>query len=135
MAAAEDAIENMPNKPSISHDGGDRAYYRPLEDSIHLPPRAAFSDAGEYYSTVFHELSHSTGHESRLNRHGLETGIAAFGSATYSREELAAEFGSAFITSAVGITNTIPQPHPGRENQGSIIPPAGRLAGHKNRRW
>ena len=68
---------------------------------------ATFNSAEEYYATKFHELTHSTGHESRLNRHGLETGIAAFGSAVYSKEELAAEFGSAFLCAQAGITNTI----------------------------
>ena len=59
-----------------------------------MPGINSFECAEEYHSTLFHELSHSTGHEKRLNRHGMETGIAAFGSAVYSKEELAAEFGS-----------------------------------------
>jgi len=107
IEAAETIIASMPNKPSIAHDGGDRAYYVPATDSIHLPPHTAFDGAGEFYSTAFHELGHSTGHEKRLNRHGLETGIATFGSATYSREELAAEFASAFLCHESGIENTI----------------------------
>ena len=92
VETAEGIIADMPNRPRIAHDGGDRAYYVPALDAVHLPPRAAFSDSGEYYSTAFHELGHSTGHKSRLDRHGMETGIAPFGSPTYSREELAAEF-------------------------------------------
>ena len=107
IATAEAIIANMPNRPSMAHDGGDRAYYVPALDSIHLPPRTAFADGGEYYSTAFHELGHSTGHESRLNRHELETGIAAFGSPVYSREELAAEFASAFLCNEAGIENTV----------------------------
>lgn len=107
IEAAEAIIAGMPSAPSIAHDGGDRAYYRPATDEIHLPPRHSFSDAGEYYSTAFHELGHSTGHSSRLDRHDLETGIAPFGSPTYSREELAAEFTSAFLCNESGITNTI----------------------------
>ncbi len=107
IEAAEAIIANMPNPPSISHDGGDRAYYRPATDEIHLPPRQAFVDSGEYYSTAFHELGHSTGHKSRLDRHELETGIAPFGSPTYSNEELAAEFTSAFLCNESGIENTI----------------------------
>ena len=71
IEAAEAIIAGMPNPPSISHDGGDRAYYRPATDEIHLPPRQAFADSGEYYSTAFHELGHSTGHSSRLDRHEL----------------------------------------------------------------
>ena len=107
IEAAEAIVANMSNPPSISHDGGDRAYYRPATDEIHLPPRQAFADSGEYYSTAFHELGHSTGHKSRLDRHGLETGIAPFGSPTYSKEELAAEFTSAFLCNESGIENTI----------------------------
>jgi antirestriction protein ArdC len=107
IAAAEEIIAEMPNAPTVTHDGIDRAYYRPSLDAIHLPPQAAFDGAEEYYSTAFHELGHSTGHESRLNRHGLETGIAPFGSETYSREELVAEFAAAFLCNASGITNTV----------------------------
>ncbi|MDA1349227.1 MAG: zincin-like metallopeptidase domain-containing protein [Chloroflexi bacterium] len=84
-----------------------RAYYRPSTDTVHLPPRAAFDSASEFYSTTFHELGHSTGHKSRLDRHGMETGIAPFGSPTYSREELVAEFTSAFLCNRSGIDNTI----------------------------
>ena len=107
IAAAETIIANMPNKPAMAHDGGGSAFYIPLQDSIHLPPRNAFDDSGEYYSTAFHELGHATGHKSRLNRHGMETGIAKFGSAVYSREELAAEFTSAVLCHESGIENTI----------------------------
>jgi len=107
IEAAEKIIANMPNRPSIDHDGGDRAYYIPSLDTVHLPSRTAFGVADEYYSTAFHELGHSTGHTSRLNRHGLETGIAPFGSETYSKEELAAEFASAFLCNESGIENTI----------------------------
>lgn len=107
IAAAAAIVDGMPNPPSITHDGGDSAYYRPSNDSIHLPAMATFHSAGEYYSTTFHELAHSTGHESRLNRHGLETGIAPFGSAVYSKEELAAEFGAAFLCAKAGIDNTL----------------------------
>lgn len=106
IAEAEAVIANMPQRPSIDHDGGNRAYYTPRLDSVHLPPQGAFEKPDEYYSTLFHELGHSTGHESRLNRHGMETGIAPFGSATYSKEELAAEFTACFLCHLSGITNT-----------------------------
>ncbi len=107
IAAATAIVDAMPNPPSIDHDGGDTAYYRPSNDSVHLPAMETFHSAGEYYSTTFHELAHSTGHESRLNRHGLETGIAPFGSAVYSKEELAAEFGASFLCTLSGIDNTL----------------------------
>ena len=103
---AEKIVRNMDKKPKVNH-GGDSAYYIPARDSIHMPLKEAFDSPEEYYSTLFHELSHSTGHETRLNRHELETGIAPFGSATYSKEELVAEFSATFLCHASGITNTI----------------------------
>jgi antirestriction protein ArdC len=106
IAQAEAIIAAMPNPPSISQDGGDRAYYKPMSDSIHLPARDNFDSAGEYYATVFHELSHSTGHQSRLNRPTL-TDVVPFGSEIYSREKLVVEFGAAFLCGQAGIETTI----------------------------
>ena len=108
LAAAERIITGMPKAPCITHDGGEKAYYRPSADTVHLPPLAAFASAEGYYSTAFHELGHSTGHASRLDRHGMETGIAPFGSPVYSREELAAEFCAAYLCATAGIEQTIP---------------------------
>jgi antirestriction protein ArdC len=106
IAQAEAIIAAMPNPPCINYDGGDRAYYKPMSDSIHLPHRNNFESAGEYYATVFHELSHSTGHQSRLNRPTL-TEVVPFGSETYSKEELVAEFSSAYLCAHAGIETTI----------------------------
>ena len=78
-----------------------RAYYRPSTDSVHMPARARFVDAPHYYSTLFHELIHSTGHETRLNR----TFGAHFGDELYSKEELVAEMGAAFLCAIAGIAN------------------------------
>tara|TARA_R110002073_G_scaffold335234_3_gene526698 strand:- start:2882 stop:3808 length:927 start_codon:yes stop_codon:yes gene_type:complete len=83
--------------------GGDRAFYSPSLDYIQLPPQPAFTDQINYYRTLFHELSHQTGHPSRLNRD--QTG--SFGSKTYAREELVAEMGSAFICAALNIVPTV----------------------------
>jgi antirestriction protein ArdC len=107
IAAADAIIKNMPKRPAITHDGNDGAYYVPAKDAVHMPKQEHFDSSGEYYSTLFHELAHSTGHASRLDRHGMETGIAPFGSETYSREELAAEFANAFVSAAAGIENTL----------------------------
>lgn len=79
---------------------GDRAYYSPLLDTVVTPLPEQFKDSEEYYSALFHELVHSTGHASRLNR---LTECAAFGSETYSTEELVAEIGSASILATLGI--------------------------------
>lgn len=73
----------------------DSAFYRPSTDEVHVPMLGQFDDANEYYSTVFHELTHSTGHKSRLARETI--GVAAFGSENYSKEELVAELGAAML--------------------------------------
>ncbi len=78
-----------------------RAYYRPGSDSVHMPARNRFVDAPHYYSTLFHELVHSTGHTSRLNR----TFGDHFGDELYSKEELVAEMGAAFLCAIAGIAN------------------------------
>ena len=106
IAAAQAIVNDMPNPPRIDHDGGDRAYYVPSADAVHMPVTVAFDGTGEYHSTLFHELVHSTGHATRLNRESLET-PAPFGSEVYSREELVAEFGAAFLCSHAGIDNIL----------------------------
>ena len=84
----------------IIHEKGNRAFYRPSEDAIHLPLREQFSKVAEYYSTAFHESVHSTGHKSRLNR--LDDS-SRFGNEVYSKEELVAEMGAACILHELGI--------------------------------
>ena len=84
----------------LLHSEGDRAFYQPLTDSITLPLRAQFRETAEYYSTAFHELTHSTGHTSRLDR--LEK-TAFFGSEAYSKEELIAEIGAATLVNHAGL--------------------------------
>lgn len=85
---------------TLAHVDGDRAFYTPSTDSITLPQREQFAETAEYYGTAFHELVHSTGHSSRLNR--LER-LAFFGSESYSKEELVAEIGSAALVHQVGL--------------------------------
>ena len=84
----------------MEHQEGDRAFYRPSDDSITLPLLAQFKETAEYYSTAFHELIHSTGHMSRLNR--LEK-TAFFGTEAYSKEELVAEIGASALVNHVGL--------------------------------
>ena len=71
-----------------------------------MPQREAFDTADNFYSVLFHELTHATGHTSRLNR---LTEQAAFGSSTYAKEELVAELGAAFLGANVGLVNTLEQ--------------------------
>ena len=84
----------------LNHEQGDRAFYRPSDDSITLPLLAQFKETAEYNSTVFHELIHSTGHAKRLNR---IAGTAFFGSEAYSKEELVAEIGASALVHAAGL--------------------------------
>jgi antirestriction protein ArdC len=99
IEAAEAIFEGWTSKPTVAWDGNDRAYYVPSEDIVHLPKKASFRGSGEYYSTLFHELAHSTGHKSRLNRD--QTGY--FGSHNYGTEELTAEFTAAFLNGMAGL--------------------------------
>lgn len=78
------------------------AYYSPSQDMVVVPMLSQYQIVEEYYSTTFHELTHSTMPEYRCNRKN-EMGIAAFGSESYSKEELVAELGSAMICNAINI--------------------------------
>lgn len=80
-----------------------RAYYSPSLDSITVPLIEQFSDSAEYYSTVFHEVTHSTGHPKRQARFAMDSKAAAFGSKDYSKEELVAEIGAAAIIHKLGM--------------------------------
>ena len=95
----------MPRSPPIHH-GGSRACYQPSNDEVHMPDRERFDSSEEYYSTLFHELVHSTGHASRLGRTGI-TETIVFGSRTYSKEELIAEMGATFLCGHTGIENAV----------------------------
>ena len=101
IAAADALLINMPNRPPIYH-GGDRAFYHPSTDSVHLPALASFDPVESYYSVAFHELTHSTGHPSRLDR--PDTMKPSFGSHAYSKEELIAEMGAAMLCGICGIS-------------------------------
>ena len=103
IAACEGIVAGMPNPPAI-RQGGDRAFYRPWTDVVHVPRREAFTSSETFYSVLFHELSHSTGHPERLNRKSLTDGTP-FGSPTYTREELIAEMGAAFLCAEAGISD------------------------------
>lgn len=91
--------------PPIKHDQANRAYYSPGLDYINTPPMACYPVKEEYYSTLFHEAVHSTGHKDRLNRDGVARGAVAFGDETYSKEELVAEIGAAMLCGIAGIEN------------------------------
>jgi len=96
----ERIVQGMPNPPAMEQDG--RAWYRPSTDTVGMPSRNAFNSPEEYYSTLFHELTHSTGHAKRVGRDGIEK-LNTFGSESYSKEELIAEMGAAMLCGVAGI--------------------------------
>lgn len=101
---AEEVALDYINREKIVLDikRSNRACYSPVSDTVTMPMPEQFEDNAEYYSTLFHELTHSTGHQKRLNR---IVKAAAFGDDDYSAEELVAEIGSASILATLGIEN------------------------------
>lgn len=95
IAACEQIVQAMPRPPTIRF-GGDRACYIPSRDEVRIPSPEQYIGAEEYYSTLFHELVHATGHESRLKRAEIAK-PSGFGSDPYAREELVAEMGATFL--------------------------------------
>lgn len=110
IEACESIYTNMPNRPRLDHGAtmaitrGQRfeAYYSPGSDTVVMPRREAFDSPAFYYSVLFHELTHSTGAAHRLNRPTLNQALK-FGDTNYSREELVAEMGAAFLAGHTGI--------------------------------
>lgn len=102
---AEEIYKGYINGPKYTFHSGQAVYY-PTLDRINCPPLKDFMKAEEYYSTLFHEMVHSTGHKSRLDRKGVTTQNVAFGDETYSKEELIAEMGSAMLCGIAGIDNS-----------------------------
>lgn len=101
---AEQIVKNYIDREKIkiiNHDLN-KACYSPIHDFINMPKLEQFTSSNEYYSTLFHEMTHSTGHCSRLNR-GLEK-TAGFGFEEYSKEELVAEIGSAYLCEVANIS-------------------------------
>lgn len=113
IVKAEKVIHEMPNAPIIKHEEP-RAFYRPSDDLVNMPKANLFQSDEKYYSTLFHELTHSTGHPSRLNRDEILK-VTLFGSHDYSKEELVAEMGSAFLCGHCGIEPAV------IENQAAYI--------------
>jgi antirestriction protein ArdC len=100
MQAGEAILRNSGAR--ICHDQEDRAFYNRHTDSIHLPSKAAFKSAGDYYGTALHETAHWTGAPQRLNRETLNA-TYSFGDLAYAKEELRAELASVFLMAERGI--------------------------------
>lgn len=101
--AAQAIVDGWSLKPEIRH-GGDSAHFTWSTDELTMPPKESFKGLDEYYATLFHELTHSTAAEVRLNR--VDSRNNAFGTHAYGREELIAEMGAAFLCAEAGIETT-----------------------------
>jgi antirestriction protein ArdC len=93
----------MPQRPVIRH-GMALASYSPASDVVNMPDHVRFESEDDYHATLFHELVHAVGHESRLNRASIME-RNGHGSEPYGKEELIAEMGSAFLCGYAGITD------------------------------
>ncbi|MGD9678939.1 MAG: ArdC family protein [Vulcanibacillus sp.] len=102
---AENIIDGFKDKPEIDFIGG-RAVYKPFFDKVEVPRISNYKQPEEFYSTLFHELIHSTGHAKRLNRSTLVKN-ASFGDEVYSQEELVAEIGSSMLCNIAQIDHAV----------------------------
>lgn len=102
VAAADSLVIGYKDRPPVEHREGAGACYSPSADKIYMPAAAQFNSTPEYYSTLFHELAHSTGHASRLDRDGIRN-VNAFNRHAYSFEELVAEFTACYMMGMAGL--------------------------------
>ena len=103
FGTCDDVYANYPEiKPKINL--GLKAMYIPALDQIRIPGASDFNSTSEYYATLFHELVHSTGLTSRLNREGIAEAKRS-DEIRYSKEELIAEMGASFLCAIAGIEN------------------------------
>lgn len=102
IETCEQIINGYKDCPNIISDN--RAFYSPGKDIIGIPDKSLFKSIEDYYSTLFHEMIHSTGNKNRLDRKSLTTSVK-FGSEVYSKEELIAEIGNCFLCGYAGIMN------------------------------
>ena len=103
IEACEKLVTNWKDAPTIRY-GQTRAAYAPYCDEILMPDPKTFFEDEKFYSVLFHEMTHSTGHRKRLNRHE-KFKDHQFGSRDYSQEELVAEMGAAYLCGLCGIEN------------------------------
>ena len=101
IASAEAIVAGYKGCPEV-RSGGNSAHYSPALDYVQMPKIGQFDSSELYYSTLLHELVHSTGHKDRLNRETLISPLP-FGSEDYSKEELVAEMGAAYLNAEAGL--------------------------------
>lgn len=100
---AERIVAGMRNPPEIIY-GSNRATYTPVADRVRMPNRNRFEQSESFFSVLYHELAHATGHQSRLGRKEVMETIE-FGSESYGAEELCAELCSSYLCAVAGISN------------------------------
>ena len=105
VQGAEDIVNAMPNAPGFER--AHLAAYSPSRDVVMMPARDSFLSSEGFCATRFHELAHSTGHPSRLNRFELNGADHRFGSESYSKEELIAELTAAMLCGQCGISPAV----------------------------
>lgn len=102
----EDADSLFSNWEVPTTFSGNRAFYSPTQDAIHLPLREDFNTSSGFYATWAHEVVHSTGHQDRLARDGI-VNFGGFGSASYAKEELIAELGAFLLCTRLEISSAV----------------------------
>jgi antirestriction protein ArdC len=105
LPAAQAIWDGYADRPELRD--ANKAFYSPSLDQIGMPPRNAFPEQREYFSTLFHEMAHSTGAAKRLNREGITKPGKSFGDEDYSQEELCSEFSASMLCGAVGIQPSV----------------------------
>jgi antirestriction protein ArdC len=106
IEACDNFLTGLQAVPEVCHEDLNEAYYAPVADQINMPPLPRFNCSAAYYKTLFHEITHSTGHESRLSHPGITLPIEQRvpGSETHAHEELIAELGAVYLCQHAGIT-------------------------------
>jgi antirestriction protein ArdC/DNA polymerase III epsilon subunit-like protein len=99
-------LDSYTDKPPIQYVAQDSAYWSPSEDVIRLPLREQFNSTEEHLDTLFHELTHSTGHQNRLDRKDLLENYGTHKDVR-AREELIAEIGSAILAQMMNVDTSI----------------------------
>ncbi len=100
---AERVVAEMPKRPTIKYGAALNPAYNPAFDVVEMPNREQFEDVQAFFSVLFHELTHGTGHKSRLDRFVKHEGSRE---ERYSYEELVAELGAAFLCGTCGLDSS-----------------------------
>lgn len=123
IEACDTFVTGLQSVPEVQHKDLNHAFYTPVADQINMPPLPRFSCSSAYYKTLFHEITHSTGHASRLSRPGItlppEQRIP--GSEPHALEELVAELGAVYLCQHAGILTAPPSGAGGLENVAAYI--------------